>query len=1057
MAANEDRDALFGVIALELGFVTRDDITAARRARKAAPEESLGHALLGLNCLGGDEYALLDALVQKHLQRHGDDPRQSLAALRVSGMTECDPAAVAEETDDSVATDPGGRRKPRPRDNAPSTISVAPDAYATSVPESDGPAVPTPPPRFRILRHHASGGLGRVMVAFDEELNREVALKEIHARYAHIADSRSRFLLEAEVTGRLEHPGIVPVYGLGRYADGLPYYAMRFIQGESLKTAIQTFFDTRFADAGQRALALRHLLGVFVAVCQAVRYAHSRGIVHRDLKPENVMLGKFGETLVVDWGLAKSVPPMPAGLGPAAAAPDDKPAERSAEGPLHLEPDGAPLVTRAGTVLGTPGYMSPEQADGLLGEVGPASDVYSLGATLYTILTGKAPMTATDLAGALAGGGRGSFPPPRAVDRRVPRALEAVCLKAMALVPRERYPGARELAEDVERWLAYEPVTAYRESPPERLARWVRKHPARVAGLTAAALMGAAGLLAVVLVVGNSNRELADANRRESAARRQADAGFREAQAAVNEFFTEISDNKELLKKQPGTQALRRQLLAKARDYYEGFLRERGDDSTVRSEAAAAHYRLGEITNSLDPGSPKAVSQYERAAAILEPLLREGPRDPDAILLQAKLYIGMGTTLSRADRFDEGLASYEKSRSLLEDLTAERPGVADYAHQLARTFGGIAYIQGRAHRGQEAMAANARAATIGEGLVKEHPDVPEYAERLAMTYLNMGSDWKAAGDYKEAVRFASRSQAVAERLVAKYPGVAQYGQVLVYATNNLGHYQTALGQIEDALSTLTRGTESAERLVRENPGVPDYANIVGFMFFNRGSLQLQHGDAKAARASLSRAQEIIGRLTEEYPALHQYANTLSRILEDLGWADYALGKEEDAAAAFSRSLAIRERLVREDPKTIDPASDAARVLADCPVVRIRDLSRATALARQCLEREPNAPGHLLALGMARYRAGDAREAAEALEKAVQQFPEGDGARPVGELALVLARWQTGQRDAARDLFEKTTARLDKAGLKHPAYEALRAEAGALLKADAKPAPAKTGR
>ena len=164
--------------------------------------------------------------------------------------------------------------------------------------------------RFRILRPHASGGLGEVFVARDEELHREVALKQIQDRYADHPESRSRFLLEAEITGGLEHPGIVPVYGLGHYPDGRPFYAMRFIRGDSLKEAIEQFHRADGQpgrDPGERALALRQLLRRFVDVCNAIAYAHSRGVLHRDLKPGNVMLGPYGETLVVDWGLAKPI------------------------------------------------------------------------------------------------------------------------------------------------------------------------------------------------------------------------------------------------------------------------------------------------------------------------------------------------------------------------------------------------------------------------------------------------------------------------------------------------------------------------------------------------------------------------------------------------------------------------------------------------------------------------------------------------------------------------------------------------------------------------------
>jgi serine/threonine protein kinase len=157
--------------------------------------------------------------------------------------------------------------------------------------------------RFRVLRPHARGGLGEVHVALDEELGREVALKQIQARYADDPTSRARFLLEAEITGRLEHPGIVPVYGLGSYEDGRPYYAMRFVRGDSLEDGIRHFHEAEKSarSPGDRALELRQLLGRFVAVCNAIASAHSRGILHRDLKPGNVMLGQYGETLVKEF------------------------------------------------------------------------------------------------------------------------------------------------------------------------------------------------------------------------------------------------------------------------------------------------------------------------------------------------------------------------------------------------------------------------------------------------------------------------------------------------------------------------------------------------------------------------------------------------------------------------------------------------------------------------------------------------------------------------------------------------------------------------------------
>jgi serine/threonine protein kinase len=163
--------------------------------------------------------------------------------------------------------------------------------------------------RFKSLRPFAKGGLGEVFVAIDGELKREVAVKQIQSRFADDPTSRSRFLREAAVTGSLEHPGIIPVYGLGSYPDGRPYYAMRLVRGETFQAAIDRYHASTASGSrtAETAIALRRLLTRFVDVCNAVNYAHARGVVHRDLKPQNIMLGPFGETLVVDWGLAKVI------------------------------------------------------------------------------------------------------------------------------------------------------------------------------------------------------------------------------------------------------------------------------------------------------------------------------------------------------------------------------------------------------------------------------------------------------------------------------------------------------------------------------------------------------------------------------------------------------------------------------------------------------------------------------------------------------------------------------------------------------------------------------
>lgn len=295
---------------------------------------------------------------------------------------------------------------------------------------------PTPPsgPRYTRTTLHASGGMGAVWRAWDHTLGREVALKEL--KEEGVA-GEARFAREAKLTGRLEHPGVVPVYELGTDAKtGRPFYAMRFLRGRTLSDAARAFHAAR-RPGWFPPMDLVTLLSAFVSVCNTVGYAHSRGVVHRDLKGENIVLGEFGEVVVLDWGVAKvlderDVPD---------AAPIANPASTLALG-----------QTRLGDVVGTVGYMAPEQAEGLPDLIGPHTDVFGLGAILYETLCGCPPYSGVTYQNALLKAVLLRFPPPREVWPDVPPALEAICLKAMAKEPGERYASAVELGREVQGW-----------------------------------------------------------------------------------------------------------------------------------------------------------------------------------------------------------------------------------------------------------------------------------------------------------------------------------------------------------------------------------------------------------------------------------------------------------------------------------------------------------------------------------------------------------------------------------------------------------------------------
>ncbi|MBM4088125.1 MAG: hypothetical protein FJ276_01655 [Planctomycetes bacterium] len=317
--------------------------------------------------------------------------------------------------------------------------------------------------RYSQLEFHDEGGLGEVYRAKDEELRRSVAIKFLHREHVLNNEMLARFRIEGEVTGRLDHPSVVPVYAMGEGWDGRPFYVMRFIEGENLGQAIDDFWQTDWSTSPRSAwrMELHRLLEHLIAACNAVAYAHNRGVLHRDIKPANIMLGKYGETLVVDWGLAQFI------------ARDER---AKASGEETLMPGLAMKDSHAGA--GTIGYVSPEQLPGSAEPISAACDVYSLGATLYKLVTG---VTAFHR-----GQGRsvwnrireGDFRKPRELNKNCPPALEAICLKAMALRPADRYASALDLAEDLRRWMADESVAVYREPLFARLLRSARRHRA---------------------------------------------------------------------------------------------------------------------------------------------------------------------------------------------------------------------------------------------------------------------------------------------------------------------------------------------------------------------------------------------------------------------------------------------------------------------------------------------------------------------------------------------------------------------------------------------------
>lgn len=775
----------------------------------------------------------------------------------------------------------------------------------------DSPLVSTEA-RYRVIRSYAQGGLGEVLLAEDEVLRRPVALKRMKADTGKRSARRQRFLREAMITGQLDHPGIVSILNTGEDASGQPLYVMKFIEGETLAEAVRRAHES-FAEGTRRGsvrsqdfvkVVLRPLLGRFLTICNTVAYAHGQGVVHRDLKPANMMLADFGATYVVDWGLAKRVSQ---GVKSALAAD----ANRHVEGTLSsvaetLVPDEeltedeqniSPMTSLTGTgaVIGTPAYMSPEQARGEKALTGKASDIYSLGATLYFLVTAQPPITVDSSMTWIDAVTSGRYPMPRERQSLVPASLESICLKAMALKPDDRYASVLELAADLERWLNDDPVSAFQEPWMARVARLSRRHRAWTqAGLAGLAVVSIVSIfflwqlqakveraesaeLAATILAGEKSK-LAE---KEQSARKTADEQASLALATLRSVIFRIARNLENVE---GAAEVRTQLLT------------------------------------------TAVQGLNKVAKTLETRI-----EADRALIAAhndigKIYMFVGN-LEKVNSSEQALHHFQQARQIGEQMLKETPNDSSLQRDVSvslELMGDILIPMGRL---DEADKAYAQSLAISEQRLKQTPDDIKCMQDAGFGYEKVADGLLTRGETAKARPYLERCVGLYQKIVDLDPKNASYRRDLIVGQSKFGNVLRNEERYDEA-AALFRGCIDGCKALENIPDSGAQLRDRAVNLNKLGSvLLLQNNSAEALRV-FGESLEISRAAFQADPRSVTSRHDLSIVLKRMADASVAGGDPEKARVLLTECLPIRRELATEDAANQALQVELAGVLAD---------------------------------------------------------------------------------------------------------------------------------
>jgi tetratricopeptide (TPR) repeat protein len=816
----------------------------------------------------------------------------------------CDDLAPAEagRVEEHVGTCPGCQQVLQ------RLVGSLSDTVVSPLPGPPARADDAPPelPGYEPLGRIGAGGMGVVWRVRDLQFGRRLAVKVMKSWAYASPGLIERFVGEARVCGQLAHPYIVPVHAMGRLPDGRPYYAMKLVEGRTLAALLE----------GGPAPAERRmgLVQVFGQVCQAVAYAHGQGVIHRDLKPDNVMVGAHGEVQLMDWGLAKVLGEARSGEAPA-AGPTDEDAAR----------------THAGSVLGTPAYMPPEQARGEVAAVDQRSDVFSLGAILCEILSGQPPYADADVKTALRRAGEADLGAALARLRGCGADPELVGLAERCLAPQKagRPADAGEVAAAVAAYVSgveerLQQERLRRERQQVQAAEERRRRELWV-GLAAAVLVVlVAGIVgtAVGLFRADRARDAEAEQRRIAEGQKERAVGFRD-KALDALRATTGEDVEKLIAAKPELGPDERAYLEAILRRWQAFAAQEGDDEqsrALRGEGHAQVARLWQKLGRLD----EARGEYEQARDIRQELAEQTPAPPQAQLDLALTRGNLGAVLYALGKWDEARVEYEQALDLQHKLAAQAPASpeARQATALAHSNLGVLlhFALGQPH---EARLQYEQARDIQQQLAEQFPAVPDYQSELSATHANLGLVLAAAGQRDEARVEYGQALDRQQKLAARFPAVPAHLQRLAVIRINLGVLLNELGKPEEARLEYERARDIEQKLAARFPSVPDYQYQLSRAHHNLAYQLDALGKWDAARHEYEQARDVLQELAARFPAVHTYQvelgstyNSLGQLIRDrqgqpadsLPWFDKAVGTLTVACEKESRDVTAKRNL-----------------------------------------------------------------------------------------------------------------------------------------------------